>query len=187
MKRSVIPANHFIMRTYLRNRTPGALYFFTVNLAERRGNTLLTDRIDHLREAFRRTFATHLAVMDAAVVLPDHLHCIWQLPPGDDDYPARWRLIKSHFSRSLEPGERRSESRLRKGERGIWQRRYWEHLIRDEQDYARHVDYIHYNPVKHGLVASAKDWPYSTFFRWVSRGVYTEDWASNELDDMERE
>jgi putative transposase len=92
-------------------------------------------------------------------------------------------LIKSRFSRFLEPGERRSKSRLRKGERGIWQRRYWEHMIRDEQDYARHVDYIHYNPVKHGLVNRVRDWPHSTFFRWVKRGVYTEDWAG----DGERE
>jgi putative transposase len=172
------------MRTYIRNRTPGGLYFFTVNLTERHGNTLLIDWIDYLREAFRRTFATHPTIVNAAVVLPDHLHCIWQLPPDDDDYPTRWRLIKSHFSRRLESSERRSESRLRKGERGIWQRRYWEHLIRDEQDYARHVDYIHYNPVKHGLVMRVKDWPYSTFSRWVRQGVYTEAWASDELSDM---
>ena len=161
-----------------------ACIFFTVNLAERHGNTLLTDRINHLREAFRRTFATHPVIMNAAVVLPEHLHCIWQLPPGDDDYPVRWRLIKSHFSRLVESGERRSESRLRKGERGIWQRRYWEHLIRDDRDYARHVDYIHYNPIKHGLVAQAADWPYSTFSRWVRRGVYTEAWAGNDLTGM---
>jgi putative transposase len=167
------------MRTYIRDRTPGGLYFFTVNLAERRGNTLLVDRIDCLRAAFRETFATYPAVMDAVVILPEHLHCIWQLPPGDDAYPTRWRLIKSRFSRWLEPGERRTESRLHKGERGIWQRRYWEHLIRDEQDYARHVDYIHYNPVKHGLVARAKDWPYSTFSRWVGRGVYHENWGND--------
>ncbi|MCL2523756.1 MAG: transposase [Betaproteobacteria bacterium] len=168
------------MRTYLRNRTPGGLYFFTVNLAERHGNTLLIDKIDPLREAFRQTIATHPFVMDAVVILPEHLHCIWQLPLGDDNYSTRWRLIKSHFSHSLEPGEERSKSRLRKGERGIWQRRYWEHLIRDEEDYARHVDYIHYNPVKHGLVAQVKDWPYSTFFRWMKQGVYTEAWAGEE-------
>jgi len=168
------------MRSYLRNRTSGGLYFFTVNLAERRGNTLLIDRIDYLREAFRWTFATHPVIMDAAVILPDHLHCIWQLPSDDDDYPTRWRLIKSYFSHRLEPVERCSESRLRKGERGIWQRRYWEHLIRDDRDYAQHADYIHYNPVKHGLVAQAKDWPYSTFSRWVERGIYTKTWAGDE-------
>jgi len=176
------------MRTYLRNRTPGGLYFFTVNLAERRGNTLLTDKIAYLREAFRRTFAAHPTVMDAVVVLPDHLHCIWQLPPGDDGYATRWRLIKSHFSRLLEPGERRSASRLRKGERGIWQRRYWEHTIRDERDYARHVDYIHYNPVKHGLVELVSQWPYSTFSRWVRQGVYDQAWeGGDKLGGMELE
>ncbi|MDR2239209.1 MAG: transposase [Zoogloeaceae bacterium] len=168
------------MRTYLRNRTAGGLYFFTVNLAERGENTLLVDRVAQLREAFRDTLKAHPAIMDAAVILPDHLHCIWQLPPGDDGYPTRWRLIKSHFSRALAPDEYRSASRLRKGERGIWQRRYWEHLIRDDEDYARHVDYIHYNPVKHGLTARAKDWPHSTFSRWVARGIYTENWAGDE-------
>jgi putative transposase len=167
------------MRTYLRNRTPGGLYFFTVNLAERRGNTLLIDEIEHLRAAFRQTFAAHPVTMDAIVILPEHLHCIWQLPPDDEAYPTRWRLIKAHFSRLLESGEYRSRSRVRKGERGIWQRRYWEHLIRDEQDYARHVDYIHYNPVKHGLVTQAKDWPYSTFSRWVAQGIYAPDWGAS--------
>ena len=167
------------MRTYIRDRTSGGTYFFTVNLAERRGNTLLIDRIDHLRAAFRETLAIYPVLMDAIVILPDHLHCIWRLPLGDDGYPTRWRLIKSHFSRGLEPGERRSESRLRKGERGIWQRRYWEHLIRNDQDYSRHVDYIHYNPVKHGLVAQPRDWPYSTFSHWIERGVYTENWGSD--------
>jgi REP element-mobilizing transposase RayT len=109
------------MRTYIRNRTPGGIYFFTVNLAERQGNTLLADKIDCLRAAFRETFAT---------------------------YPN------------------------------------WEHLIRDEQDYVRHVDYIHYNPIKHGLVTRTKDWPYSTFSRWVDRGVYHENWGDNELCGM---
>jgi putative transposase len=161
------------------------MYFFTVNLAERRENSLLIDKIDDLRIAFGQTFATHRTVMEAVVILPEHLHCIWQLPPGDDNYCTRWRLIKSYFSRRQEPGERRSESRLRQGERGIWQRRYWEHRIRDEQDYARHVDYIHYNPVKHGLVARVQDWPYSTFYRWVERGVYTETWGGDGVVSME--
>ncbi|MFT3756824.1 MAG: transposase [Pseudoxanthomonas sp.] len=168
------------MRTYLRNRTLGGLYFFPVNLAERGGNTLLTDNIDFLRESFRKTLVDHPVVMDAIVVLPDHLHCLWHLPEGDDNYASRWRLIKARFSQSLAKGERRSASRLRKGERGIWQRRYWEHLIRDEEDYARHVDYIHYNPVKHGHVTRVVDWPYSTFSRWVERGVYSRDWGTGD-------
>ncbi|MBI2883111.1 MAG: transposase, partial [Candidatus Methylomirabilis oxyfera] len=102
----------------------------------------------------------------------------WHLPPDDDDFPTRWRLIKAQFSRRLDVGERISQSRQRKGERGIWQRRYWEHLIRDEGDYQRHVDYIHFNPVKHGYVQSVKEWPYSSFHRWVKRGIYPADWAA---------
>jgi putative transposase len=167
------------MRTYLRNRTPGGVYFFTVNLAERNGNALLTKNIGLLREAFRETLADHPVETEAMVVLPDHLHCLWRMPEGDHAYASRWRLIKARFSMALAEGERRSASRLRKGERSIWQRRYWEHLIRDEDDYARHADYIHYNPVKHGHAARAADWPHSTFARWVGRGVYPEDWGES--------
>ena len=112
------------------------------------------------------------------MIMPDHLHCLWQLPPGDDDFPTHWYLIKSRFSRSIKPGEFISKSRQRKGERGLWQRRYWEHLIRDESDYYRHVDYIHYNPVKHGYVPAAKDWQYSSFHRWVARGLYPLNWTT---------
>lgn len=128
------------MRTYLRNRTPGGLYFFTVNLARRKGNALLTENIASLREAFRETLSDHPVETEAMVVLPDHLHCLWRLPSGDHAYGIRWRLIKARFSMAITEEESRSASRLRKGERGIWQRRYWEHLIRDEGDYARHVD-----------------------------------------------
>ena len=166
------------MRTYIRARIPGASYFFTVNLAERRGNDLLVRRIDDLREAFRDTRRRHPFSLDAIVVLPEHLHCLWRLPPGDDDFPVRWRLIKSHFSRRIEPGERISPSRRRKGERGLLQHRYWEHVIRDEADYRRHMDYIHFNPVKHGYVQAVGDWPYSSFHRWVERGIYSSDWAA---------
>ena len=188
MKRSAIPATVAGMRTYLRNRTPAGLYFFTVNLAERHGNTLLTDQVACLREAFRSTLTSHPGVMEAVVILPDHLHCLWQMPEGDDDYAKRWRLIKSRFSAAIPPSERRSESRLRKGERGIWQRRYWEHLIRDEADRVRHLDYIHYNPVKHGHVARAGDWPHSSFARWVERGAYADDWgATDDVRLMNRE
>jgi putative transposase len=175
------------MRTYLRHRKPGGLYFFTVNLAVRQGNTLLVDQIEALRSAFFHTLRDFPATLDAIAVLPDHLHCLWQMPEGDDNFETRWRLIKSRFSRAIDKGERRSESRLKKGERGIWQRRYWEHIIRDEEDYARHVDYIHYNPVKHGYVQQAKDWPYSSFSRWVAQGIYTENWgAGNAVQRMEQ-
>jgi putative transposase len=105
------------------------------------------------------------------------MHCVIELPPGDKDFPRRWRLIKMAFSKALPITERRSPVRQARGERGIWQRRYWEHLIRDEADYQAHMDYVHINPVKHGLVERVADWPYSTFHRWVARGVYPRDWA----------
>lgn len=167
------------MRTYTRVRLPGATYFFTVNLAERQGNDLLVRHIDLLREAFRITRQTHPFVLEAAVILPDHLHCLWRLPPGDDEFPMRWRLIKAHFSRMIPHGERISDSRMRKGERGIWQRRYWEHAIRDEWDWQQHLDYIHNNPVKHGYVKRAIDWPHSSFQRYVAQGVYPANWAAS--------
>jgi putative transposase len=117
-------------------------------------------------------------------VLPDHLHCIWTLPPHDDDYAGRWRAIKIAFAKSLPKTERLSAVRLARGERGIWQRRYWEHTIRDDPDYARHVDYVHYNPVKHGHVAKVNDWPYSSFARFVEAGIYPKDWAADSRDEM---
>jgi len=167
------------MRTYTRARAPGATYFFTANLADRRDNDLLTRHIDVLRDAFRVTKQAHPFVIEAMVVLPDHLHCLWRLPSGDTDFPMRWRLIKARFSRMLAHGECISSSRMRKGERGIWQRRYWEHMIRDERDLHRHLDYIHYNPVKHGYVERAIDWPHSSFHRYVARGLYPANWASS--------
>jgi putative transposase len=153
--------------------------FFTVNLAERRGNDLLVRHIADLREVFRQTRRDHPFTIEAIVVLPDHCHYLWRLPPDDDDFPTRWRLLKARFSKCIAPGERISTSRRREGERGAWQRRYWEHVIRDEPDYLRHMDYIHYNPVKHGYVQLVKDWPYSSFHRWVERGVYPADWAAS--------
>lgn len=173
------PSYNVAMRTYTRIRLAGGWYFFTVNLSVRRGNDLLVRRIADLRSAFRQTRRDHPFFLDAIVVLPDHLHCLWRLSPDDDDFPLRWRLIKARFSSRLEPGEYVSQSRQRKGERGIWQRRYWEHVIRDERDFQRHLDYIHYNPVKHGYVQAAKDWPYSSFHRWVAQGVYPADWAAS--------
>jgi putative transposase len=166
------------MTDYRRIRVPGATWFFTVNCAERRGNRLLTDHIEGLRAAFRKVRATHPFEIQAMVVLPEHLHCVWTLPEGDADFHTRWALIKADFSRALPAGERRSESRIKRGERGIWQRRFWEHLIRDETDLARHIDYIHFNPVKHGWVTRVGDWPYSSFHRFVDRGVYPPDWAT---------
>ncbi|WP_223291476.1 REP-associated tyrosine transposase [Defluviicoccus vanus] len=161
---------------YRRYRVPGGCYFFTVNLLERRGNDLLIRHIDFLRDAVRLVGRSRPFTIDAWVVLPDHLHCVWTLPPDDDDFATRWRLIKSIFARSLPVCERRSDARLRKGERGIWQRRYWEHAIRDDEDFAAHIDYVHFNPVKHGYVREPAAWPYSTFKSAVGRGLYPESW-----------
>lgn len=156
---------------------PGGTYFFTVNLADRR-QSLLTDNIELLRMAFRCARYRHPFTIDAIVVLPEHLHAIWTLPYGDGDFATRWRLIKTTFSRGLRRPEPVSASRSRKHERGIWQRRYWEHTIRDESDLARHIDYVHFNPVKHGYAEHVQDWPFSSFRRMVRLGFYPADWAS---------
>jgi len=153
-----------------------------VNLADRRLR-LLTERVDLLRKAFREVRRSHPFEIDAIVVLPDHLHSVWTLPPDDADFALRWRQIKSAFSRGLPAGEHISESRADKAERGIWQRRYWEHTLHDEADFARHVDYIHFNPVKHRHVSRVKDWPHSSFHRMVRLGIYPLDWAGDAADN----
>ena len=166
------------MSNYRRVWVPGGTYFFTVNLLQRR-RCLLVDHIDLLRDAFRAAKAARPFHLLAIVVLPDHLHCVWRLPEGDADNANRWAQIKSGFSRAFPVDERRSSRRIARRERGVWQRRYWEHLIRDEDDLRRHVDYVHINPVKHGHARRACDWPYSSFPRWVEAGEYPVDWASD--------
>jgi putative transposase len=148
------------MSHYLRYRMPGGGYFFTVNLLERNQH-LLTEYIDSLRRAFRAVKRQYPFHIDAIVILPEHLHCVLTLPDGDDNFSDRWRAIKKIFSKQLPITEYRSEVRLNRHERGIWQRRFWEHAIRDDIDYQQHIDYIHYNPVKHGWVTRVKDWQYS--------------------------
>ena len=171
------------MPDYRRYRLPGGTYFFTVNLLQRYPNDLLVRHIDILRSEVRAVREKRPFVIDAWVVLPDHLHCVWTLPPGDDDFTNRWRLIKQGFSKALPITERRSAVRMARGERGIWQRRFWEHAIRNETDYAAHIDYCHINPIKHGYVQRVADWPYSTFHRDVERGIYPLDWAGDlEID-----
>ncbi|MCF6209995.1 MAG: transposase [Gammaproteobacteria bacterium] len=165
------------MVAYRRNFIPGGSYFFTLTLLDR-SSSLLVERINDLREAMRSVRAERPFTMNAVVVLPDHLHCIWTLPSGDADYSMRWREIKSHFSRRVPLLESRSMGRKNKAERGIWQRRFWEHTLRDSLDVERHVDYIHYNPVKHGYADRVVDWPYSSFHRYVDRGEYPQDWAA---------
>lgn len=166
------------MPNYRRAFVAGGCWFFTVNLLERR-KTLLTEHIDILRDAMKQTRKRYPFMIDATVVLPDHLHAVWTLPPGDADFSLRWRLIKSRFARAIPKQERLSRVRKARGERGIWQRRFWEHLIRDEADYARHVEYCYINPVKHGLVTRVRDWPHSSFHRDVRAGILAEDWGGD--------
>ncbi|MEO5670343.1 MAG: transposase [Ramlibacter sp.] len=164
------------MSNYRRSLVPGATYFFTVTLEDRTSD-LLVREIEVLREAYSATVGTHPFKTIAICVMPEHLHAIWQLPPGDSDFPLRWQLIKRRFSRKMTPATERCASQLSKRDKGIWQRRYWEHQIRDEEDLVRHVDYIHFNPVKHGLVAQVKDWQYSSFHKWVKRGDLPAAWG----------
>jgi REP-associated tyrosine transposase len=166
------------MPNYRRAFVSGGSWFFTVNLFDRKSR-LLTDEIEALREATRRTRQRYPFRIDAFVVLPDHLHSIWTLPPGDADFSTRWRLIKSHFARSIPKTEWLGPVRQARGERGIWQRRFWEHLIKDERDFQRHVEYCYINPVRHRHVTRVQDWPFSSFHRDVRAGVYPLDWAGD--------
>jgi len=163
---------------YRRIITKGGTFFFTVNLANRT-SSLLTENIQLLRNSVRKVRDNHPFTIIAMVVLPEHLHAIWTLPKGDHNYPLRWSLIKSGFSRSLEKQEYINKSRKLKRERGIWQRRYWEHQILDEKDLARHVDYIHINPVKHGYTNSPVQWPYSSVHRYIRQGILPNNWAAD--------
>jgi putative transposase len=167
------------MPDYRRAWHQGGTYFFTINLLNRTGNDLLVRHIDELRAAIGRVRSAHPFIIHGWVVLPDHMHCVISLPQGDADFARRIRLIKGEFSKALPASEWRSPVRVRRGERGVWQRRYWEHLIRDEADFIAHMDYVHINPVKHGLVERVADWPYSTFHRLVNDGVYPLDWAGS--------
>jgi len=164
------------MVAYRRNYVKGGCYFFTVTLLDRQ-STLLIDHIDALRSSFRKVKQRHPFTIDAIVILPEHLHCIWTLPENDDNFSLRWREIKSAFSRQLPISEYKSQSRQSRKERGIWQRRFWEHTLRDKEDYQRHIDYIHYNPVKHGHVASPIEWTFSSFNNFVANNVYPKDWT----------
>jgi putative transposase len=155
---------------YRRAYHAGGCYFFTVVTAERRPILAATERVELLRAAIQRVMRLHPFSIDAMVVLPDHLHCIWTLPEADADFSRRWRLIKTHFSRHAAVPL------------PCWQPRFWEHLIRDDNDYAHHVDYIHYNPVKHGYASGPGEWPYSSFGRFVARGQYSADWGQRAPD-----
>jgi putative transposase len=156
------------MVQYRRNWLPGGTFFFTATLLDRRSR-ILTEHINFLRQAFRSARNKALFQVVAVVVLPDHLHTIWTLPEGDADYAGRWKAIKAGFTRALKAHGVTLVSDGNAGYR-LWQPRYWEHTIRDDHDLQTHVDYIHFNPVKHKLVKRAADWPYSSFHRYVRQG-----------------
>jgi putative transposase len=165
------------MSQYRRAKINGSVFFFTVVLAERSSN-LLVARINKLRSVYRSVQASRPFETIAICILPDHIHAIWALPDGDADFSMRWNLIKSGFSRGLD-ARPRSKSKIRKREKGIWQRRYWEHAIRNDADLERHVDYIHFNPVKHRHVSRVADWPHSSFHRYVEQGLLVSDWGGD--------
>ena len=189
---------------YRRAFIPGGSFFFTLVTEKRRPLLASAEAVDVLRQAFRTVKASRPFELDAIVVLPDHLHCIWTMPPDDADFATRWRLIKTWFTKHCDPALRSGADRLRhdvalrqtapnatyglnpsrvaRKQQMIWQHRYWEHALRDETDFSRHVDYIHYNPVKHGHVSSAREWPYSSFQRHVAEGIYAMDWGRSAMD-----
>jgi putative transposase len=171
------------MSDYRRSRITGGTYFFTVVAQERRP-ILTTEKVRAaLREAIQQVRTTLPFQIDAWVLLPDHLHCIWTLPEGDTNFSARWAIIKRQVNgrcvSTINPSQ--SHSRLKRNERTFWQRRFWEHQIRDDNDLAKHLDYIHWNPVKYGLVKAAKDWSYSSFHKYVAQGGYPSDWGGGEI------
>ena len=169
------------MPNYRRVYIPGGTFFFTV-VTENRAPFLCDDRARAiLRTSIENCRHKWPMTIDAIVLLPDHLHTIWTLPTDDSDYCRRWAWIKKEFTKawlaSHGKEQSRSDSRLRNRRRGVWQRRFWEHAIRNDDDLINHVEYIHYNPIKHGLVKCPHNWPYSSFHRYVAQGVYPQDWA----------
>jgi putative transposase len=171
------------MSNYRRAYCPGATYFFTVVTYRRQ--PIFHDEMARqlLRDAILKTRQNYPFTIDAWVLLPDHLHCIWTLPEHDHDFSIRWNLIKSTFSKSAKPNYHNPQwmnsSKQKHRETTIWQRRFWEHLIQNDDDFTKHFDYIHYNPVKHGYVQRVCDWHYSTFHRYVKTGIYPQDWGSD--------
>lgn len=167
---------------YRRSQTPGASFFFTVVTYGRKRILCTDENPSRLKQSMEAVKVEHPFTIDAIVLLPDHFHCIWTLPQRDNDFSTRWMLIKSKFTRTCADAVKGlpSFSRIQKREQCVWQRRFWEHQIRDEQDYIRHVDYIHYNPVKHGLAKSPMEWQYSSFHRYVKEGTYHPDWGEKE-------
>jgi putative transposase len=160
--------------TYRRAYIPGGTYFFTVVTHNRQPLLAEQKNINALGQAFRRIKEQKPFVIDAIVLLPDHLHCLWTLPQDDSDYSSRWRDIKKYASRNFILPNKTTHT---------WQRGFWEHVIRDESDWQRHMDYIHYNPVKHGWASAPRNWPWSSFHRYVKKGWYQDDWGINDAPD----
>jgi putative transposase len=176
------------MPEYRRIRVKGGSYFFTVVTFGRRP-CLIDDQVRAaLRKGIQEVRQSLPFSIDAWILLPDHLHAIWTLPENDDNFGSRWAVIKRTVSCQCGylavNDEPINESPAKRGESGIWQRRFWDHLIRDELDFQRHLDYLHWNPVKHGYVKRVIDWPYSTFHRFVRQGLYPLDWGGVNEDDM---
>ena len=181
------------MPNYRRARVPGGTYFFTLVTDRRRD--LFTRQIARilLGDCFRKCQERWPFHINAIVLLPDHLHAIWTLPPGDADYSTRWSWLKKEFTKRWIAGGQAetvvSPGRQREGRRGVWQPRFWEHAIDDDDDFERHFDYLHYNPVKHGYVRCPHEWPHSSFHRWVDAGVYAREWACGDtlnFGDLDR-
>lgn len=168
------------MPDYKRWFRDGGTYFFTVVTYNRRKIFCNSNARTSLHQAIAEVQALHPFEILAVVLLPDHCHCIWKMADDDDNFSVRWAMIKRRFTKLWLNSSRQdvsvSASRTKRGERGVWQRRFWEHLIRDQQDFARHMDYIHYNPVKHEYVLCPHQWKYSSFHRWVKENVYEFDW-----------
>ena len=164
---------------YRRTRTKGGTFFFTVVTHNREHLLTEPENIQLLRQSIKHVMDKHPFKINAFVLLPDHLHCIWTLPDGDDDFSTRWRLIKGTFTRQCSDKYKLKTTRSRelKKEQMIWQRRFWEHQITNDNDFRNHVDYIHYNPVKHQYTDSPRNWMYSSFHKYVREGRYNDNWG----------
>lgn len=171
------------MSNYRRPQNEGGLYFFTVVTQHRRPVLTQAQTRQLLRQAIIEVRRRFPFCIHAWILLPDHIHCIWELPEGDADFGKRWALIKAGVSKGVQAVPAVNDSQARRRERGFWQRRFWEHRIRDEEDYRKHMDYLHWNPMKHGLVTRVSDWPSSSFHRLVREGIYPADWGI--ADDIE--
>lgn len=179
------------MPNYRRLKQAGGTFFFTLITYKRQQILTSPESRMILKNVIEKTRQKYPFSIEAWVLLPEHIHCIWRLPPSSSNYSMRWRLIKSGFSRGVKSLYHKPEwltgSKRKHRESSIWHRRFWEHMIRDEDDYRAHMDYVHYNPVKHGLVKQVKNWPYSTFHRYVKQGIYSGNWGGNLVLNFEKD